>query len=388
MNLINAPRAMCGSVRAETDPNQLLLSLRDTVQGFQARYDNRVNAMEGAVERLLDRSEAQVLGSPNGDDGGFFGTSWGSQVASNDEVRAFASQAGRGKVSVPLGPQAMITSVDSGGGSFITPDRATPVTTARRTLRVRSLLGQGRTRSNTIDYVRQTARNNGAAMVAEGALKPESTFAFELKQTAVRTMAHWTLASRQVLDDAEQLRTIIDGEMRYGLALVEEQQLLLGDGVGQNLLGLIPQATAYDAAVTPAGASKFDVLLMAIRQAELADLPATGVIVNAGDWMALQTLKDGQGRYIGTGPFGQAQPQAWGLPVAPSNSMPAGKFLVGAFATAATVYDRMEPVVLLSTEDADNFRRNLVTILAEERLGLAVRRPEALIYGDYSAAEG
>lgn len=238
------------------------------------------------------------------------------------------------------------------------------------------------------NYPRQTTRDNAAATVAEGALKPESNLAWELKQAKVATIAHWVPASRQVLDDAPQLRTLVDGELRYGLALREEAQLLLGDGVGTNLLGLVPQATAYDAIGQAAGASKFDVLLRAVAQAETADLPATGVVVNSADWFRLQGLKDTNGRYIGSGPMGTVMPSAWGLDVVPSNSLPVGKFLVGNFANAATIYDRMTPVVLLSTEDRDNFIRNMVTILCEERIALAVRRPEALIYGDYAAAAG
>ncbi len=224
--------------------------------------------------------------------------------------------------------------------------------------------------------------------MAELALKPESNYAWELAQTKVQTIAHWIGASRQSLDDSGQLRTLVDGELRYGLALREELQLLLGDGVGTNLLGLVPQATAYDPTGAAAGASKFDVLLNAIAQAERADLPATGVVVNSTDWLRLQGLKDSEGRYIGSGPMGTTMPSAWGLDVVPSGSMPAGKFLVGNFANAAVLYDRMAPVVLLSTEDRDNFVRNAVTILAEERIALAVRQPRALIYGDYAAAEG
>lgn len=224
--------------------------------------------------------------------------------------------------------------------------------------------------------------------MAELALKPESNYGWELAQTKVQTIAHWIGASRQALDDSGQLRTLVDGELRYGLALREELQLLLGDGVGTNLLGLVPQATAYDPTGEAANASKFDVLLNAIAQAERADLPATGVVVNSTDWLRLQGLKDSEGRYIGSGPMGTTMPTAWGLDVVPSASMPVGKFLAGNFNNAATLYDRMTPVVLLSTEDRDNFVRNAVTILAEERVALAVRQPRALIYGDYSAAKG
>ena len=312
--------------------------------------------------------------------------SWGDQVVASDALATIRAAAGGARAQLALTPTASITSIGTSGGALVRPDRADDVVMPRRRLTLRALLGTGTTGSNMVEYPRQVTRDNQAATVAELALKPESNYAWELKQAKVATIAHWVGASRQVLDDSGQLRTLIDGELRYGLALREELQLLLGDGVGTNVLGLIPQATAYDTTVQAAGINKFDVLLRAVAQSETADLPATGVVVNSADWLKMQGIKDGQGKYIGSGPMGTAMPTVWGLDVVPSNSMPTGKALAGNFANAATLYDRMTPVVLVSTEDRDNFIRNAVTILAEERIALAVRQPAALIYGDYSAA--
>jgi len=66
--------------------------------------------------------------------------------------------------------------------------------------------------------------------------------------------------------------------------------------------------------------------------------------------------------------------------------MTVDKFLTGAFKMGAQIFDREDANVEVSTEDSDNFRKNLVTIRAEERLGLAVYRPEAFIKGDFSDA--
>jgi HK97 family phage major capsid protein len=383
---IHFPRALAHSgfrVRAEQSPQQLFGELRTAIEGFRDSHNERIENIEAALNTIV--GNALPAGIPYS---GNSGRSWGDQVVNSSELTAFRNAAGKTRTQIELTPMAAITSVGTSGGSLITPDRDRDVPLARRRLTVRALLGSGTTASNMVEYPRQTTRTNNAATVDEMALKPESVLEWELKQAPVRTIAHWIPASKQVLDDAPQLRTIVDGELRYGLALKEEEQLLLGDGVGTNLLGLVPQATAYDATGEPAGASKFDIILRAIAQAEAADLPATGVVVNSADWLKLQGLKDANGRYIGSGPMGSAMPSAWGLDVAPSNSMPAGKFLVGNFANAATVYDRLKPVVLLSTEDRDNFVRNAVTILCEERIALAVRRPEALIYGDYALAAG
>ena len=107
----------------------------------------------------------------------------------------------------------------------------------------------GRTASSIIEYARQTVRTLNAATVAENpsSAKPQSDIQWDITNTKVATIAHWIPASKQILADAPQLQSEIDGELRYGLEFAEEQQLLLGDGTGTNLLGLMPQATAYTA---------------------------------------------------------------------------------------------------------------------------------------------
>ena len=63
-----------------------------------------------------------------------------------------------------------------------------------------------------------------------------------------------------------------------------------------------------------------------------------------------------------------------------TQSMGVGKFLTGAFDLGAQLFDREQSSVMTGFEN-DDFTRNLITILAEERLALAVYRPEAFIYG-------
>lgn len=398
MKPISFPSALRGSVFAtphnSDEPHELFRQINATLEQMRTRNGARLDGLEETVTNLAASANAmnrQIEGSFNVELGGISMSrnSWGEQVINSEQIAELRNSPVRAKVQIPISPRAEITSVGTGAGPLIAPDRdGRVVGLPRRRLTVRTLLGRATTNSNMVEYARQTDRDNNAATVAEGALKPESDLGFEIKQAKVATIAHWLKTSRQALDDAGQLRSIIDSELRYGLAVQEEQQLLLGDGVGANMLGLIPQATAYNPANEPVTPNKFDVLLNAIAQAEAANLPATGIVVNNIDWMRLQALKDGEGRYIGDGPMGSALPSAWSLDVVPSAAIAAGKFLVGAFADAATVFDRMNPIVLLSTEDGDNFRRNMVTVLCEERLALAVRRPEALIYGDYSLAAG
>ena len=78
------------------------------------------------------------------------------------------------------------------------------------------------------------------------------------------------------------------------------------------------------------------------------------------------------------------EPRLWGLRVRENWSMPAGKFLVGGFSTGARIWDREQANVVISTEDRDNFVKNMLTIRAEERIALAITRPDAFVYGDFT----
>ena len=280
---------------------------------------------------------------------------------------------------------SLTTDANGSAGDLVRSERVAGNMTmlADRRLTIRDLIAPGQTASNAIEYVQETGFVNNAAPTAEAALKPESDLKFDLKTAPVRKIAHWMLASSEILMDAPALQSMIDFRLRYGLALVEENQMLNGDGTGQNLLGIVPQATAYAAAFAPASETEIDKIRLAMLQAALAEYPATGVVMHPSDWARMELTKDSQGRYIIGNPQGNMQPTLWGLPVVATQAMTVDKFLVGAFSQGAQVFDRMASTVLVSTEDSDNFRKNLVTILAEERLAMTVYRPEAFTYGDF-----
>lgn len=206
--------------------------------------------------------------------------------------------------------------------------------------------------------------------------------------SAVRTIAHWVPVSRQAFEDAGTLQAAIDGELRYGLDLEEESQILAGDGTGENLAGLISAATAFSPPYFESGDTDLDVIQQAKAQlaAPGSEIEANGVILNTLDWERMTGIKDGEGRYIGGGPFLTTQEILWQLPVVPCNSMPQGEFLVGDFRRAATIYDRMDAEVLVSSEDRDNFVKNMLTVRAEKRLALAITMPSAMVYGELSSA--
>jgi len=308
----------------------------------------------------------------------------GQIVLADESVQALMkSRDGRARVNV----KAITAVTPAAGGVFVRPDRLEGIVSVPdRRLTVRDLLMPGRTSSSSVEYVRETGFTNAAGVVAETTLKPESNITFEMLMSAVATIAHWVQASKQILADAPQLQSYVDGRLLYGLRFREEAQLLKGSGLAGNLNGIYTQATAYAAPFVLAAATNIDTLRMAMLQAELAEYPATGIVLNPINWAQIELAKDGELRYLFANPQSLAGPTLWGLPVVSTKALDVNEYLVGAFKLGAQIFDREDATILISTEDRDNFIRNMVTILAEERLGLAVYRPEAFIKGALAAS--
>lgn len=279
-----------------------------------------------------------------------------------------------------------ITSLTTSAGDLIAPDRRAGILAKPdRRLTIRDLISPGTTDSNLIQYAVETGFTNAAAMVAEGTAKPKSDIVFDLVSQSVKKIATYVKASTEILQDASMLRSFIDYRLRYMLAYVEEQQLLNGSGVGNNLNGLMTQATAFAAPATlpiTASTTRIDVLRLAALQVELAEFTATGYVLNPTDWAAIELLKDTTGQYIIGNPQGTLSPTLWGRDVVTTQAMTVDNFLTGAFKLGAQIFDRVRAAITVATENEDDFVKNMVTILIEERLALAVYRPEAFVKGD------
>jgi len=135
--------------------------------------------------------------------------------------------------------------------------------------------------------------------------------------------------------------------------------------------------------VTVQAETAIDRLRLALLQVALAEYEADGIVLSPIDWAAIELTKTTDNQYLFTTPTGLAVPGLWGRPVVATQAMDAGDFLVGSFQQGAQGWDREDVSVTVSTEDRDNFVKNMVTILCEERVGLSVYRPEAFVKGDF-----
>jgi len=252
---------------------------------------------------------------------------------------------------------------------------------AFRRLRVRDILPSGTTVSNLVEFTRELAWTNNAAETAGAATKPESVLTFELANTPVVTIAHWLKVTSQIRNDAPALMSYVDTRLRYGVDRREDQQLVSGDGVVQNLVGMTiaPNFTTF----TPiSGDTALDTINRVKYLIDSADYQASAIILNPTDWGAIERSKDSNNLYIIGDPRSALGPFLWGLPVIVTNSMTAGKVLIADFDIAFQYWLREETTVQMSESDDTNFQKNLITIRAEKRAALAGYVPAAVRYGD------
>lgn len=247
---------------------------------------------------------------------------------------------------------------------------------------LRDVIPTANTSAASFGYLQESGFTNNAAVVAAGALKPQSEITFDDRILNMKKMAHTFRIDEEMLDDVDGLEAYIRERGLWGLAFREEGQLINGNGSATQLDGLLMPTnhTAYAAAtvpgVTPANA--MDDIRVAIAQAEVAEIPASAIIMNRLDAAALDLEKDADGKYLHPAFSGNT---AWGLPVVRTNGIAQGTFIVGAFIGNAMIWQRKGIEVRRSTEDRDNFVLNKVTILMEERLNLEVLRPEGIVAG-------
>lgn len=308
--------------------------------------------------------------------------------ANKDKYEALKSREGRNlKLTMKE-----ITSAEV-AGLLRDPFRDSLVSFERRPLRIRDLLTVIPVQSDSVKYAKQSVRTNAAKIVAEGTAKPYSQYAWIDATANIETIAHLSKMTLQAIADAPRLVAEVESEMRFGLAFAEEAEILNGDGTTGHLSGLIDNATAYavPAGVTTANIlTPVDKLRVAILQIHLQYAAPDGHVLNPVDMANIELLRrdpdKGGGYLFGNPDAGGDIARLWRLPVVESASMAVGTFLTGAFKYSTSLYDRDGVSVLISTENDDDFEKNKATMRCESRLGLAVRRPFALVTGAFSGS--
>ncbi|MEJ5059251.1 MULTISPECIES: phage major capsid protein [unclassified Pseudomonas] len=229
------------------------------------------------------------------------------------------------------------------------------------------------------DYV-----NNATEQEEEGQQKAESNIDAELETANIATIAHFTRASKQVLDDTPALGQQIGNLLDYGLLEKLEARLIAGPGGKGKIKGLIGYAVPH---VVVGTLLPVDAIGQAVTAMKTSGWQARLIIMNPNDWFNISSERDADGQYVLGSPRDPAPAVLWGVPLITSGSMPAGTVLLLDTSQVAML-DREQPTLMLSREDGNNFTSNMVTLLAELRAGLAVFSTGAVRSVDITPAAG
>lgn len=261
-------------------------------------------------------------------------------------------------------------------------------------LSIADLLLSGQATTNSLRYVVEGTATSGAAGVAEAGTKPQSTLGLTTTDEPVKKIATVLKVSDEMLEDAAQVSSYINGRLSLFVRIEEERQLLVGAGTNE-LVGIKPSGNTRAINIYAGGTvdSRAVQLFKAINgQRGSALIEPDFVVMNPTDYQAIRLETDSNGQFYGGGPFQgpygtgqnvQASGQVtgaldylWQKPVVVSSVVGAGTALVGT-SSAAQVWRRGGVTVEATNSNESDFITNLVAIRAEQRLALAVYRPGA-----------
>ena len=311
-----------------------------------------------------------------------FGTVVLGEVCDRDNFGSFIHNP-RLAATLPTAPAANI-GTDQGA---VTPDVRGIFQPALKPLTLLDLIPTGTTDSNIVQYVQVTGIPGYAAETAELAIKPQEGLTFFDATAPVRTIAGYAKMARQAMDDMAGLTALVNQLLPYDVRRRMENQILQGDGTGQNILGILNTA-GIGAPASVAGDNIADGILRAITAVVLSDVDPDFIVLNPVSWQNMAILKASTaGTYLLEEPGGieswaggvslptVARTQTlWGLTVTRNRIIAQANPLVGDSASA-TVLVREGVTVKTSDADQDDFIRNRVTVLAETRIAFPVWRP-------------
>ena len=353
-----------------------LESLAGDIKSIDEKNQERIDELEAKSNRLMNGgSEAKK--------------SMGDQFIDSAAYAEIKSRGYRGESSsVEIKD---ITGGAASAGALLTPYlRDAILREPDRTLFVRQLLNNVPVNTDAVQIFRELLFDNKADFQAGQLVgKAKSDITFDSDTVTVETIAHHIIASRQILSDAPRLRAYIDQRLVYGLNLKMDEQILYGDGAGQNFTGLLVDSDVQNVGAMGAGVTHIDHIRDAITKAQQANYyNVNGLVMGPEAWAEIEKAKGDDGHYIWVNVQDGGTPRLWRVPVVVSNAMEEDDFILGDWNMGAALYTREGVSVRTSESHADLFVRNGVAILAEERAALGVELPLAFVKGTFSGDEG
>jgi HK97 family phage major capsid protein len=220
----------------------------------------------------------------------------------------------------------------------------------------------------------------GAASVAENALKPESKLLPRSVTGVVELIAHIFRVSKQALDDIIGLQSDINTMGIRGLAELEEYKFLYGPGTSNTITGLLVATgtQSYSQAVT-GSVGRFSMMRHGVTMLENVGAMPSAAIINPNDHETFETSVGLDDHWMLPAGSDGGSNQLWRVPLVSTRSIAPGTVLMGDFQEGAYIVDRESPNVSFADQDGDDFKYNRLAVRFEERLGLAIPRPEFFV---------
>ncbi|SDQ11546.1 phage major capsid protein [Leucobacter chromiiresistens] len=223
-------------------------------------------------------------------------------------------------------------------------------------------------------YLRQTVRENNAAIVADGDTKPTSLVSVEPIEGRLHVFAHISeYVAEYLLKDASALQSFLTSQLLFMLREAVEGEILNGDGTEGHLRGILntsgvqTQAFATDAVTT---------LRLAALKLENVGHAADLFIVNSNDWAAIETQRVTSGSFDLGGPVDRATQKLWGTQVVTSTRIAAGTAL--ALDRSAVGVDT-DGTIETKWDQSSGFDTNQVRARVEGRFGLSTYHPAGIV---------
>lgn len=377
-----------------TDNAQTVASLQSEIQSLKTSQnsvsdlENTIKSLQKEVQALQQTKAQSVITTDNKMD-------YGSRFVNSNEFKAFKSALRDRNASVRLelsaAPETTQASNSATRTSLAQPYEAGIVTDPRQVLAIESLFGKINIDVNAYQYIKYgfttTLTATGPAVVSEGSAKPESNYSGIIKTGTIKTLAHWTKMTEQMIADNGNIVAFINDDMQYQLNKVIDAQIVNGSGSGQ-LEGLSASGNYTDyitGAGIDTGDTVIDLILKVKTKMEAANIRNISLLLNPVDWCKVLCSKNVNKDYLIPGIVDIPQQRIWGVPVILSGSVTSGKFHMGNFYEGGKIFER-QGVTVEMARSGDDFEKNLMTLRVERRMDFAVVQPKALAYGDFSVS--
>lgn len=377
-----------------TDNAQTVASLQSEIQSLKTSQnsvsdlENTIKSLQKEVQALQQTKAQSVITTDNKMD-------YGSRFVASNEFKAFKSALRDRNASVRLelsaAPETTQASNSATRTSLAQPYEAGIVTDPRQVLAIESLFGKINIDVNAYQYIKYgfttTLTATGPAVVSEGSAKPESNYSGIIKTGTIKTLAHWTKMTEQMIADNGNIVAFINDDMQYQLNKVIDAQIVNGSGSGQ-LEGLSASGNYTDyitGAGIDTGDTVIDLILKVKTKMEAANIRNISLLLNPVDWCKVLCSKNVNKDYLIPGIVDIPQQRIWGVPVILSGSVTSGKFHMGNFYEGGKIFER-QGVTVEMARSGDDFEKNLMTLRVERRMDFAVVQPKALAYGDFSVS--